>query len=74
MSRNEQVVGVQHDSGANATSCSRWLKKSKLPPTRSAPACRWTRLVKAAWISLSVPALRILSCNPLDPRHFLNVQ
>jgi hypothetical protein len=31
-------------------------------------------LVKAAWISLSVPALRILSCNPLDPRHFLNVR
>ena len=38
--------------------------KNESLPTRSAPACNWTKVVKAASISLSLPAFKIESCSP----------
>jgi hypothetical protein len=56
-------VEVDPETGG-ATSWSHRVDKNGSPPTTSAPVCDWTREVKAASISLSVPAFRTCSCTP----------
>src|SRR5215831_17509325 len=57
---------------ANATSWSRWLAKNGSAPITSAPTCAWLRVLKAASISLSVPAFRIRRCTSFV-RRFLRI-